>query len=472
MNENVRPADYLLAAHFLFCKNNGKRTIEVMKIRWITESMIKRIFTICFSIICLLTFWTQNTMAGEFVMQTQMERNWMDTTGQFADFHREDLNLYARSAVLTDAATGRILYGKSADTPMANASTTKILTCLLAIESGKLSDTVPFSENACKMPEVKLGCGEESQFILEDLLYSLMLESHNDTAVALAEYLSGSVEAFAEKMNCRAAELGCCNTHFVSPNGLDVTDSVGEHQTTAYDLSLIMAACIRDETFLKITETASKTIQSLDGNFQKTLYNHNALLTMLKGTLSGKTGFTTKAGYCYVGAYCEEDRTYTFALLACGWPNHKGYKWEDSKKLITYAKERYHWKTWVQPSEMQQVTILNGVFPSTNRCGKNLFTDEKSFADVETISVGTDEFREKLLLSDTDEIAVEWKLPKNLPAPVKQGLCVGERIIRLNGKPIFTQPAYALETVEKFDFAWCLRHVFYFAGNFSKFPVK
>ena len=434
--------------------------------------MIKRIFTICFSMICLLTFWPQDTTGGESVPQTRTERNWTDTTGQFADFHREDLNLYAQSAVLTDADSGRILYGKSADTPMANASTTKIMTCLLAIESGKLSDTVVFSEKACKMPEVKLGCPKESRFTLEDLLYSLMLESHNDTAVALAEYLSGSVEKFAEKMNHRATELGCRNTHFVTPNGLDATDSGGMHQTTAYDLSLIMAACIRNETFLKITETTSKTIQSLDGNFQKTLYNHNALLTMLDGALSGKTGFTTKAGYCYVGAYREDDRTYTFALLACGWPNHRGYKWEDSKKLISYAKERYHWKTWVQPSEKQQVTILDGVFADTNECRENPYVNKMSLTDVDTIPVGTDELREKMLLSDTDEIAVEWKVPKTLLAPVKQGSCVGERIIRLNGNPIITQPVYALKTVEKFDFVWCLRYVFYFTGKFFKFPVK
>lgn len=152
------------------------------------------------------------------VPETQMQ---MDTVDQFSDFHCEELDLYAKSAVLTDADTGRILYGKEANSPMSNASTTKIMTCLLAIESGKTGDSVTFSEYACSMPKVRLGCSVGTQFLLEDLLYSLMLESHNDTAVAIAEYVAGSVQHFAVQMNERAAELGCLDTHFVTPNGLE-----------------------------------------------------------------------------------------------------------------------------------------------------------------------------------------------------------------------------------------------------------
>ena len=105
-----------------------------------------------------------------------------------------------------------------------------------------------FSEYACSMPKVRLGCSVGTQFLLEDLLYSLMLESHNDTAVAIAEYVAGSVQHFAVQMNERAAELGCLDTHFVTPNGLDKSDEGGAHQTTAYDLSRIMAACLRCKT--------------------------------------------------------------------------------------------------------------------------------------------------------------------------------------------------------------------------------
>ena len=365
----------------------------------------------------------------------------------FADFHREDLNLYAKSAVLTDADTGRILYGKDAGTPMANASTTKIMTCLLAIESGKIQDTVTFSEHACSMPKVRLGCPTGTQFVLEDLLYSLMLESHNDTAAAIAEHVAGSVEAFADLMNERAAEFGCQNTHFVTPNGLDRSDKKGEHQTTAYDLSLIMAACIQNDKFLEITETASKTISSIDGTFQAALNNHNALLSMLDGVISGKTGFTAKAGYCYVGAYRQNDRTYTFALLACGWPNHKNYKWEDSKALISYGNDHYENRTILKEEEHQTID-LNRTMVKT--FGKN------HYYFTNTLSVTKEACAFQILVSENDEITMNPQGQKELSFPVTEGDVVTTEEILWNGLPVQTRRILADETLFASDYPWCL----------------
>lgn len=365
----------------------------------------------------------------------------------FADFHREDLNLYAKSAVLTDADTGRILYGKDARTPMANASTTKIMTCLLAIESGKIQDTVTFSEHACSMPKVRLGCPTGTQFVLEDLLYSLMLESHNDTAAAIAEHVAGSVEAFADLMNERAAEFGCQNTHFVTPNGLDRSDKKGEHQTTAYDLSLIMAACIQNDKFLEITETASKTISSIDGTFQAALNNHNALLSMLDGVISGKTGFTAKAGYCYVGAYRQNDRTYTFALLACGWPNHKNYKWEDSKALISYGNDHYENRTILKEEEHQTID-LNRTMVKT--FGKN------HYYFTNTLSVTKEACAFQILVSENDEITMNPQGQKELSFPVTEGDVVATEEILWNGLPVQTRRILADETLFASDYPWCL----------------
>ncbi len=365
----------------------------------------------------------------------------------FADFHREDLNLYAKSAVLTDADTGRILYGKDAGTPMANASTTKIMTCLLAIESGKIQDSVTFSEHACSMPKVRLGCPTGTQFVLEDLLYSLMLESHNDTAAAIAEHVAGSVEAFADLMNERAAEFGCQNTHFVTPNGLDRSDKKGEHQTTAYDLSLIMAACIQNDKFLEITETASKTISSIDGTFQAALNNHNALLSMLDGVISGKTGFTAKAGYCYVGAYRQNDRTYTFALLACGWPNHKNYKWEDSKALISYGNDHYENRTILKEEEHQTID-LNRTMVKT--FGKN------HYYFTNTLSVTKEACAFQILVSENDEITMNPQGQKELSFPVTEGDVVATEEILWNGLPVQTRRILADETLFASDYPWCL----------------
>ena len=397
------------------------------------------------------------------VQNPEISLPWQDTADQFADFHCTDLGLYAKSAVLVDAETGRILYGKNADTPMANASTTKIMTCLLAIESGKLDDIVTFSERACKMPKVRLGCSEGTQFVLEDLLYSLMLESHNDTAVAVAEHVAGSVEAFANQMNERAVELGCENTNFVTPNGLDSSDEGGAHQTTAYDLSLIMAACIQNDKFLEITETSSKTIASIDGAFQAALTNHNALLSMIDGIISGKTGFTAKAGYCYVGAYRKDDRVYTFALLACGWPNNKGYKWEDSRKLIDYGNETYTRRLYAREKEQRQVQIHQGVQNNEKNTENQraICFKMQRYRYPENLMTETAPVQQELLLSDTDVITEEWNLPEDLEAPVQKGDIIGECSTLLNGCRILTQPVYASESVEKFDYQWCLKYVFF-----------
>ncbi len=429
---------------------------------------MKRFLVICVSLIFAIVLPCVKIMGAERAVTTVQNPaariSWQDSADQFADFHCGDLNLYAKSAVLTDAETGRILYGKDATTPMANASTTKIMTCLLAIESGKLDATVTFSEYACKMPKVRLGCAAGTQFVLEDLLYSLMLESHNDTAVAIAEHVAGSVDAFAKQMNERAAELGCKNTHFVTPNGLDSSDTGGAHQTTAYDLSLIMAACMQNEKFLEITETSSKIIVSVDGTFHATLNNHNALLSMVDGVISGKTGFTAKAGYCYVGAYRNNDRVYTFALLACGWPNNKGYKWEDSRKLIVYGNETYAQQLYISEGEQMQIQIHHGV--QTDRTGMvtekqgHFFRKTQRYVYPEKFVAETELIQQELLLSDADVITEGWKLPDYLEAPVQKGDVIGEHVIFLNGCRILTQPVYASETVEKFDYHWCLNYVF------------
>ena len=307
------------------------------------------------------------------------------------------------------------------------------------------------------MPKVRLGCSVGTQFLLEDLLYSLMLESHNDTAVAIAEYVAGSVQHFAVQMNERAAELSCLDTHFVTPNGLDKSDEGGAHQTTAYDLSRIMAACIQNDKFLKITQTVSKTISSIDGTFRATLNNHNALLSMVEGVISGKTGFTAKAGYCYVGAYRKEDRTYTFALLACGWPNNKGYKWEDARKLIAYGNENYIRQLYSADGEKRQIPIRNGVKIEEEDTGRKKY----KYTYPEHFAVETETVRQELLLSDTDVITETWNLPKTVEAPVKAGNVIGEHRILLNGCQIVIQPVYVVETVEKFTYRWCLKHIFF-----------
>lgn len=249
---------------------------------------------------------------------------------------QEELSLYATAAVLIDADSGRVLYGKNEDTALAMASTTKIMTCITVLEQVEdLGEMLTVSSYAASMPKVKLYIKKGEQFQVRELLFSLMLESHNDSAVALAEYVGKrylseelknkdtadftveeskqAVAAFAALMNGKADALGCQDTYFITPNGLDATETVTfdngeslvkEHHTTAADLARIMAYCItessKQDLFLEITRTTSYSFYRNKRNF--TCSNHNAFLGMMEGALSGKTGFTNKAGYCYVGA--------------------------------------------------------------------------------------------------------------------------------------------------------------------------
>lgn len=377
---------------------------------------------------------------------------WLTCPAQ-AEENQGPETLYARSAVLMDADSGRILFEKNGEERLANASTTKILTCILALEKGEPEETVTFSEEAVRQPEVHLGASKGEIFYLEDLLYSLMLESHNDTAVAVAEAISGSTAAFAEEMNQKAKEIGCTETHFVSPNGLDWEDEDGPHETTAGDLARLLRYCIRQspkrEEFLKITRTGEKSFSNLSGTRTYSCTNHNAFLSMMDGALTGKTGFTGKAGYCYTGALSDGDRTFIIALLACGWPNNKTYKWSDARALFSYGLSAYRYDRIELPGGFGAVSVKEGVLPGQAIDGK---------AEVALLLAGEKEFR--LLLSGQDEVKWKVTLPKILEAPVMEGEQEGEAVLLLNGETIASCPVIAGKTVEKKDFTWCFLKIF------------
>ncbi|MEF2851490.1 MAG: D-alanyl-D-alanine carboxypeptidase family protein [Lachnospiraceae bacterium] len=377
---------------------------------------------------------------------------WLTCPAQ-AEENQGPETLYARSAVLMDADSGRILFEKNGEERLANASTTKILTCILALEKGEPEETVTFSEEAVRQPEVHLGASKGEIFYLEDLLYSLMLESHNDTAVAVAEAVSGSTAAFAEEMNQKAKEIGCTETHFVSPNGLDWEDEDGPHETTAGDLARLLRYCIhqspKKEEFLKITRTGEKSFSNLSGTRTYSCMNHNAFLSMMDGALTGKTGFTGKAGYCYTGALSDGDRTFIIALLACGWPNNKTYKWSDARALFSYGLSAYRYDRIELPGGFGAVSVKEGVLPGQAIDGK---------AEVALLLAGEKEFR--LLLSGQDEVKWKVTLPKILEAPVMEGEKEGEAVLLLNGETIASCPVIAGKTVEKKDFTWCFLKIF------------
>lgn len=261
------------------------------------------------------------------IQYTARELGVTDTTTKFPS------SLNAKAACLIDADSGMVLFAKNADEKLPMASTTKIMTALIALESSDLSDTITFSAHAASMPDVQLNAMSGEQFTLRDLLYSLLLESHNDTAVAIAEHVSGSTEAFADKMNEKAVELGLSSTHFVTPNGLDAD----EHYTTAKELCLIASYALQNQTFCKIIRTPAHSFANRTNTKQYHVTNHDAFLTNYAGAIGIKTGFTCNAGYCFCGAAKRGDITLISSVLACGWPPHKTYKWTDTKKLMDYG---------------------------------------------------------------------------------------------------------------------------------------
>lgn len=210
----------------------------------------------------------------------------------------EPNQLFATAACLMDGDTGRVLFGKRETDPMAMASTTKIMTCILALENGGEQAVATASAQAAAAPKVHLGVYEGEQFLLGDLLYSLMLESHNDAAVMIAETIGGSIEGFAALMNEKAATIGCTDTHFVTPNGLDASDAGGDHHTTAADLARIMRYCIKTSPkateFLAVTQTRSYTFWDLEKKNMFNCCNHNALLDQMEGAISGKPALRQK----------------------------------------------------------------------------------------------------------------------------------------------------------------------------------
>lgn len=354
---------------------------------------------------------------------------------------QQDLSLYARAALLLDADNNRVLYEENGTQVMAMASTTKIMTCILALEYGNPDDLVTVSARAAAMPKVKCYLREGEQYRLGDLIYSMMLQSHNDTAAAIAEHIGGSIEGFAEMMNQKALDLGCTDTLFITPNGLDASREDGSyHSTTAYDLARIAAYAIQNEEFLRIIGTRSYSFSSADGRRSFTVSNADRFLDMMDGALGIKTGFTGQAGYCFVGGLKRDGKTFISVVLGCGWPPNKSYKWHDTKALMEYGISGYEYEEIPVADEVPSVTVLNG--------------KEKNIPLV----ICPEPFR--LLLSSSDEVVYEREVRTALTAPVEAGEVAGYDKYYVNGVLYRVFPIYTGEAAGRIDYPFCLADVF------------
>jgi serine-type D-Ala-D-Ala carboxypeptidase (penicillin-binding protein 5/6) len=268
----------------------------------------------------------------------------------------------ALGAIIMDANTGRVLWGKNENEPLANASTTKIMTAIVALEKGNLNDTVKVSSKAANAPKVKMSLSTNEEIKLEYLLYALLLQSSNDAAVAIAEHIGGDVESFCKLMTDRGKELGAKNTLFETPNGLDK----GEHHSTAYDMALISKHALSIPKFIEISNTKSVSVDSNKRHYSIT--NKNRLLNEFSGANGIKTGFTGKAGHCFVGAAKRGDMQLITVALGSGWGDKgKEQKWVDTKEMLNYGFDNYKYETVVEKGkEVASVNIERSKTPNVN----------------------------------------------------------------------------------------------------------
>jgi D-alanyl-D-alanine carboxypeptidase (penicillin-binding protein 5/6) len=280
----------------------------------------------------------------------------------------------AASAVLIEQKSGRILYEKDAHTKRRIASITKIMTAKLAIESGKMNEYVKVSEQAthAEGSSVYLKPGEKIK--LKDLVYGLMLRSGNDTAVAIAEYVGGSVEGFAYLMNQKAKEIGMLNTHFSNPHGLDDNK---DHYSTAYDMAVLMRYAMQDKTFKKISGTKVYRAQNPTEDWDRVWKNKNRLLTKYKYTTGGKTGYTKLAKRTLVTTATKGDMNLIAVTLndPDDWNDHitmyeSGFKGFDMAEVLHegkidgiknkyYKNHLYVKKTIVYPVTSEEMDLFS-----------------------------------------------------------------------------------------------------------------
>jgi D-alanyl-D-alanine carboxypeptidase (penicillin-binding protein 5/6) len=262
--------------------------------------------------------------------------------------------LSARAMLLMDSKTGKILYQKDADLKLPPASTTKILTAILALESGrKLTETLTVSKTATRVPATKLYLNPGQTISIGDLLYGVLLSSANDAAVVLAEGIGGSIENFGEMMTKKAHELGAGNTHFTNPHGLTAPD----HYSTAHDLAVIFRYAMRNPTFRQIVQTKISSVRSITPGKKKakarlvSVRNHNRLLWNFEGAIGGKTGYTYAAQKCFVGAVERNGVTLLVSILG------SRDLWRDTKRLLEYGFDNYEALKLPTPGQGRPTTV-------------------------------------------------------------------------------------------------------------------
>lgn len=332
----------------------------------------------------------------------------------------ETLSLSAKSAILIEAESKTVLYQKNAFVRLPMASTTKIMTALVAVENGNLDRLVKVDKRATGVEGSSIYLADGEVISLRNLLYALLLASANDAAAAIAHEISGSIEGFAELMNAKAAELGLKSTNFTNPHGLHDDN----HYTTAYDLALITAAALDNSDFLEICSTKSIAITMNDREGTRYLTNHNKLLRSYNGCIGVKTGFTKASGRCLVSA-AERDGLRLIAVTL-GAPED----WRDHAAMLDFGFSRYTRLNLAQKGEFTSTLEV---------CGGKV--NEVIVANTEQISV--------FLPKSHGEITYKIESLRPLFAPIERGQKAGRIVYYENGTEIASSPLTTVTKVEK-----------------------
>ena len=329
------------------------------------------------------------------------------------------LSLSAQSAVLIDARDGRVLYEKDADTPRPMASTTKIMTAVVALESCNVNEIIEIADEAVGVEGSSIYLQKGERMTLLELLYALLLQSANDAAVAIAVGVGGCVGNFADMMNEKAMSLGLTSTHFENPNGLDADG----HVTTARELALLTAYALKNPTFAEIVATYKRKISGPDGTV-RLVVNHNKLLNMYDGCVGVKTGFTKKSGRCLVSAACRESLTLVSVTLSA--PDD----WRDHTAMLNYGYENYCCEILCDEGGfIEALPVVGGV------------QDSLLCANCDYVAA--------TLPRDHGEITVDVQLPQMIYAPVSAGDIVGHVTYKCDGKVIGETDIKAAYNIEQ-----------------------
>lgn len=345
----------------------------------------------------------------------------------------EEPNLNSRAAIIYDRNSKEILYGKEENTRRKMASTTKIMTCIVVLEKGELTDTVIVSKKAAGTGGSRVGLKTGDKVSVQDLLYGLMLCSGNDAAVALAEHVGGSVEGFADLMNEKAKQLNLCNTHFVTPHGLDNE----EHYTTAYELALMADYALKNNNFSSIVGTKNITI-NINGR-PRNLSNTNELLGSMAGVYGVKTGFTNGANRCLVTSCKRENLDIITVVLGA---DTKKFRTQDSIKLINYAMNNY--------KEINMENKIKEEFEKWRKENQNKIYINKGVENTAEYNL-EENINNYITIKNTQEndIKIEINTLNYCNAPLQEGTTIGVLTVKVSGQVKLIKNIQAAQTVKK-----------------------